>query len=148
MRARNVDHITLAVRDPDAAIELLGAFGFVEGHVALIDGGEPAAYMGMPTMEADHITLVLEGSDPRVEVQLLHFRDLGPDEEEAGPTSHRRLGFNHLALRVDDLSTAAAELADHGVVPISEQMHYISRRLQMFAGPEGITLELVEWVDP
>jgi hypothetical protein len=28
----------------------------------------------------------------------------------------------------------------------SEEMDYISRRLRFFAGPEGITLELVQWV--
>ena len=26
-------------------------------------------------------------------------------------------------------------------------MDYISRKLRFFEGPEGITLELVEWVD-
>ena len=30
---------------------------------------------------------------------------------------------------------------------LSEEMDYISRRLRFFEGPEGITLELVEWVD-
>jgi hypothetical protein len=27
-------------------------------------------------------------------------------------------------------------------------MDYISRKLRFFEGPEGITLELVEWVEP
>jgi hypothetical protein len=31
---------------------------------------------------------------------------------------------------------------------LNEEMDYISRRLRFFEGPEGITLELVEWVDP
>ena len=31
---------------------------------------------------------------------------------------------------------------------LSEELDYISRRLRLFEGPEGITLELVEWVDP
>lgn len=30
---------------------------------------------------------------------------------------------------------------------LSEEMDYISRRLRFFEGPEGITLEMVEWVD-
>ena len=30
---------------------------------------------------------------------------------------------------------------------LSDEMDYISRRLRFFEGPEGITLELVEWVD-
>ena len=59
--ARNPDHVTIAVREVDAAVELLGHFGFRRDHDATIDGGAPAEYMGMPTMRADHVTLVLVG---------------------------------------------------------------------------------------
>jgi hypothetical protein len=30
---------------------------------------------------------------------------------------------------------------------LSDEMDYISRKLRFFEGPEGITLELVEWVE-
>ena len=39
----------------------------------MIDGGPPARYMGMPDMKAQHITLTLEGAEPRFEIQLLEF---------------------------------------------------------------------------
>ena len=58
------------------------------------------------------------------------------------------MGFNHLALRVDDIRAATAHLEAHGVKMLSDEMDYISRRLRFFEGPERITLELVEWVDP
>jgi hypothetical protein len=32
----------------------------------------------------------------------------------------------------------------HGVRPLNEEMDYISRRLQFFEGPDGVTIELVE----
>ena len=35
----------------------------------------------------------------------------------------------------------------NGVTMLSDEMDYISRRLRFFEGPEGITLELVQWVD-
>ena len=35
----------------------------------------------------------------------------------------------------------------NGVNVLSDEMDYISRRLRLFEGPEGITLELVQWVD-
>ena len=35
----------------------------------------------------------------------------------------------------------------NGVNMLSDEMDYISRRLRFFEGPEGITLELVQWVD-
>jgi catechol 2,3-dioxygenase-like lactoylglutathione lyase family enzyme len=145
--ARNPDHLTIAVRDVDAAVELLGHFGFEREHDAVIDGGEPAVFMGMPHMRADHVTLALRDAQPRFEIQLLHFTDDdGLDPAGADPSCRTRLGMNHLALRVDDLAAASAHLRSVGVQPINDEMDFISRRLQFFEGPEGVTIELVEWV--
>lgn len=144
--ARHADHVTLAVRDRDAAIELLGHFGFRVDHVAHIDGGVPAMFMGMPTMHAEHITLALDGP-PRFEIQLLHFEPTPESGASDDPTNLHRLGFNHLALRVDDLDEMAAHLEANGVRPRNDAMSFIGRRLQFFAGPEGTTIELVQWLE-
>jgi len=143
--ARNADHVTLAVRDKDAAIAMLGLFGFRLDHLATIDGGVPAEYMGMPDMRAEHITLALDGP-PRFEIQLLHFEP-EVDAEAIAPSNFTRHGFNHLALRVDDLDDMAAHLEANGVRRQNDAMSFIGRRLQFFEGPEGITIELVEWLD-
>jgi catechol 2,3-dioxygenase-like lactoylglutathione lyase family enzyme len=144
---RNPDHITIAVADATAAIRFFELLGFRKGHVATIDGGGPAAYMGMPDMKAEHITLVLEDAVPRFEIQLLEFDPTPGDDPGQHPTNLRRRGYNHLALRVDDIAAAAAHLEANGVAMLSDELDYISRRLRLFEGPEGITLELVEWVD-
>jgi catechol 2,3-dioxygenase-like lactoylglutathione lyase family enzyme len=115
--------------------------------VAEIDGGVPARYMGMPDMKAQHITLELEGSDPYFEIQLLEFDPMPPEDPGDHPTNLRRRGYNHLAFRVDDIAAVTAHLEANGVNMLSEEMDYISRRLRFFEGPEGITLELVEWVE-
>jgi catechol 2,3-dioxygenase-like lactoylglutathione lyase family enzyme len=143
--ARNADHVTLAVRDKDAAIAMLGLLGFRLDHLAEIDGGVPAAYMGMPDMRADHLTLALDGP-PRFEVQLLHFQP-EPTDGAVEPSNHLRVGFNHLALRVDDLDEMAAHLEANGVRRLNDAMSFIGRRLQFFEGPEGVTIELVEWLE-
>jgi catechol 2,3-dioxygenase-like lactoylglutathione lyase family enzyme len=144
---RNPDHVTVAVADGAAAVEFFGLLGFSPAHVATIDGGPPAEYMGMPDMKAEHITLVLDGADPRFEIQLLVFDPTPGEDPGEHPTNKRRRGYNHVAFRVDDIATASARLVAHGVRMLSEEMDYISRKLQFFEGPEGITLELVEWVD-
>jgi catechol 2,3-dioxygenase-like lactoylglutathione lyase family enzyme len=144
---RNPDHVTVAVADATTAIAFFDLLGFRESHVALIDGGEPARYMGMPDMKARHITLELVGADPPFEVQLLEFDPSPPADPGAHPTNLRRRGYNHLAFRVDDIGAVTDHLVAHGVKLLSEEMDYISRRLRFFEGPEGITLELVEWVD-
>src|SRR5262245_33428676 len=144
---RNPDHVTIAVADAVPAIEFFGLLGFREPHVVTIDGGSPARYMGMPDMKSQHITLVLEGAEPHFEIQLLEFTPTPPDDPGQHPTNLRRRGYNHLAFRVDDITAATSQLVANGVKMLSDEMDYISRRLRFFEGPEGITLELVQWVD-
>jgi catechol 2,3-dioxygenase-like lactoylglutathione lyase family enzyme len=146
---RNPDHVTVAVADARPAIEFFALLGFRKDHQATIDGGEPARYMGMPDMKAQHITLVLDGAEPHFEIQLLEFDPTPAPDVDPGahPTNLRRLGYNHLAFRVDDIESATAHLVANGVTLLSDEMDYISRKLRLFEGPEGITLELVEWVD-
>jgi catechol 2,3-dioxygenase-like lactoylglutathione lyase family enzyme len=143
---RNPDHVTIAVADAGAAIEFFALLGFRKQHVAMIDGGAPARYMGMPDMKAQHITLELEGSEPHFEIQLLVFDPTPAEDVGEHPTNRRRRGYNHLAFRVDDIAAATAHLEANGVTMLSEEMDYINRRLRFFEGPEAITLELVEWV--
>ena len=140
----NPDHITIAVADADRAIAFFALLGFKKGHVATIDGGVPARYMGMPAMKAQHITLALEGANPRFEIQLLAFDPPPGTDPGAHPTNLRKLGFNHLAFRVDDIEATTAQLVANGVTVLSDEMDYISRKLRLFEGPEGITIELVQ----
>ena len=139
--------MTVAVADPERATKFFELLGFKKGHVAMIDGDAPATYMGMPDMKAEHITLVLDGADPRFEIQLLVFDPTPGEDPGEHPTNKRRRGYNHLAFRVDDIGAVSEHLAAHGVRMLSEELDYISRKLRFFEGPEGITLELVEWVD-
>jgi catechol 2,3-dioxygenase-like lactoylglutathione lyase family enzyme len=143
----NPDHVTIAVADAGKAIEFFALLGFREKHVATIDGGAPAKYMGMPAMRAQHITLALEGASPPFEVQLLEFVPPSGTDPGSHPTNLRQRGFNHLAFRVDDIEMVTAHLEANGVVMLSDEMDYISRKLRLFEGPEGITFELVERKD-
>jgi catechol 2,3-dioxygenase-like lactoylglutathione lyase family enzyme len=143
----NPDHITIAVADAGPAIAFFALLGYRKEHVATIDGGAPARYMGMPGMKAQHITLSLEGANPRFEIQLLEFKPTPGTDPGAHPTNLRQRGFNHLGIRVDDIEAATAHLVANGVTMLSEEMDYISRKLRLFEGPEGITLELVQWGD-
>jgi catechol 2,3-dioxygenase-like lactoylglutathione lyase family enzyme len=147
MVIRNPDHVTIAVTDAASAIEFFALLGFRQERVTTIDGGAPAQYMGMSDMKAEHITLALEGCEPRFEVQLLEFEPKPPDDPGEHPTNLRRRGYNHLAFRVDDIKAVTAHLVANGVTMLSDEIDYLSRSLRLFEGPEGITLELVQWVD-
>jgi catechol 2,3-dioxygenase-like lactoylglutathione lyase family enzyme len=138
------DHVTIAVANADRAIAFFALLGFRKDHVAIIDGGIPAQYMGMPGMKAQHITLVLDSADSHFEIQLLEFDPPPGTDPGVHPTNLRKLGFNHLAFRVDDIEAATAHLVANGVTMLSDEMDYISRKLRLFEGPEGITFELVQ----
>jgi hypothetical protein len=50
-----------------------------------------------------------------------------------------------LSFRVDDIEAATVRLVANGVTALSDEMDYINRKLRLFEGPEGITLELAQW---
>ncbi|MEA5417423.1 VOC family protein [Synechococcus sp. BA-132 BA5] len=141
---RHFDHVTVVVRDLAAARRFFGLLGFVEDKAVLISGPQFSNYMGVEGIEADHVTLVLAGATPRLEVQLLHYRHPDPLPEPA-MENLARVGFNHICFAVDDLEAMVARLQAGGVELRNAVMEFHHRRLVFLRGPEGITVELAEW---
>ncbi len=141
---KNFDHLTVVVRDTEEAKRFFGLLGFVEDRAVVIRGEVMDRYMGVPGMEADHITLVLEGASPRCEVQLLHYRHPDPIPDP-NITRLERLGFNHVCFAVDDLAALVGRLTASGVKLRNDVMEFHDRKLVFLVGPEGITVELAEW---
>jgi catechol 2,3-dioxygenase-like lactoylglutathione lyase family enzyme len=83
------DHLTIVVRDTDRAKTFFAILGFKEAMSVVIAGEPFASYMGVPGIEAEHVTLVLENATPRTEIQLLRYRhpDPLPDPHIATSTS-------------------------------------------------------------
>jgi catechol 2,3-dioxygenase-like lactoylglutathione lyase family enzyme len=98
----------------DAARAFFGLLGFKEDKAVVISDPTFAAYMGIPGIEADHVTLALAGADPRVEVQLLRYRRPEP-LTDANIERFDKVGFNHVCSAVDDLEGEVARLRAHGV---------------------------------
>jgi catechol 2,3-dioxygenase-like lactoylglutathione lyase family enzyme len=141
---RNVDHVTIVVRDLESARRFFGLLGFAEDKAVVIRGEVFARYMDVAGLEADHVTLWLPGAEPRFEVQLLHYRRPEP-VDDASRRRLDRLGFNHLCFAVDDLDATLARLTAAGVRQRSERLDFHSRKLVFLEGPEGITVELAQW---
>ena len=141
---RHVDHVTVAVRDLDGARRFFALLGFREERAVVIAGAPFDGYMGVPGIEADHVTLVHETAAPRLEIQLLRYRR---PEAYAGnaPTRLDALGYNHVCFAVDDVDAELARLAAHGITPQSGVLDFHDRKLVFLTGPEGITVELAEW---
>ena len=138
------DHLTIVVRDVDRAKAFFALLGFKEA-ISVIIAGEPfASYMGVPGLEAEHVTLVLEKASPRTEIQLLRYRHPDPL-----PDAHIRdlykLGMNHICFAVDDIEAEVAKFRAGGFTTRNEIMDFHSRKLVFLEGPEGVTVELSQW---
>jgi catechol 2,3-dioxygenase-like lactoylglutathione lyase family enzyme len=142
---KHFDHITVAVRDIDAAKRFFAALGFGLDKDVVIRGEEMERYMGVPGIEAEHVTLVLKGASPRTEIQLLCYRH---PETPADPSipNLARVGFNHICFAVDNMDAEVSRLKDLGISFRNEVMTFHDRKLVYLSGPEGITVELAEWL--
>ena len=144
LTVRHFDHLTIVVRDVERAKAFFALLGFKEAVSVVIKGPVFADYMGVPGIEAEHVTLVLENASPRTEIQLLRY--LNP---ETLPDPHIRdlnkLGLNHVCFAVDDIEAEVARLRGAGFRTRNEIMDFHARKLVFIEGPEGVTVELSQW---
>ncbi len=141
---RTCDHVTIAVEDVAAARAFFELLGFAADHDTVIAGEPFATYMMIGGLEAQHLTMVLSGAEPRFEIQLLHFRHPTPRPD---PNAGRldKLGFNHICFTVDDIDAEVARLKAAGVTFLNDVMDFNGRRLVYFQGPGNVVLELADW---
>jgi catechol 2,3-dioxygenase-like lactoylglutathione lyase family enzyme len=143
---KNADHVTLVVRDVEAAKKFFALLGFQDEIDTVISGEPLSTYMGIKNIESQHVTLVLQGCTPRFEIQLLHYMN-PPILKDPNTTDLHRTGYNHLALRVENLDSEVKRLKEAGVVIKNQPVAFHKRKLVFLAGPEDVTIELVEWLD-
>ena len=141
---KNCDHVTIVVRDVSAAKEFFNLLGFKEDKAVVISGEKFEKYMGVDGIEAQHITMVLAGASPRMEVQLLKY-DHPNSIADPNITNLTKLGYNHVCFAVDDIEAEVEKLKAAGVEILNDVMVFNGRKLVYFVGPEGITMELAQW---
>jgi catechol 2,3-dioxygenase-like lactoylglutathione lyase family enzyme len=139
------DHVTIAVTDIAGAVEFFSLLGFELDKDVVISGQTMDRYMGIENIEARHVTLFLKGAEPRLEVQLLHFHR--PTVIPAPDVSRLdRIGFNHICFAVEDIGDVVARVTAAGIRLRNEVMMFHDRKLVFLEGPEGITVELAQWL--
>ena len=141
---KHFDHVTIVVRDVEKAKKFFGLLGFEDAISVVISGEEMSRYMGIDGIEAEHVTLALADASPQQEVQLLKYRHPDPIPDPS-ITKLNKLGFNHVCFAVDDLEAELRKLRASGVEPQNDIMEFHDQKLVFIRGPEGITLELLEW---
>jgi catechol 2,3-dioxygenase-like lactoylglutathione lyase family enzyme len=141
---RRFDHLTIVVRDLERACRFFGVLGFREAISVVITGEPFASYMGVPEIEADHVTLVLENAAPRTEIQLLHYRHPESISDPHIRDLHK-IGLNHICFAVDDIEAEIRKMRDGGFETRSGILDFHARKLVFLEGPEGVVIELSEW---
>ncbi|WP_444920552.1 VOC family protein [Microbulbifer sp. CnH-101-G] len=142
---KNPDHVTIAVTDLERSKHFFELLDFELKITDVISGEEVAKYMDVSDIEADHLTMVLKGAEPRFEIQLLHYRN--PKIFSDPKISNlARPGYNHLCFRVENIELAVDHLRKNGINIRSHIMEYLHRKLVYIEGPEYITVELAEWL--
>ena len=141
---KHFDHVTIVIKDGEAAKQFFSLLGFIEDKSVVIAGQPFSAYMGVDGIEAEHVTLVLANVSPRTEVQLLKYRHPDPIADPA-ISNLTKLGFNHVCFAVEDMEAEVERLKAKGVRFRNEVMDFHNRKLVFLLGPEGITVELAEW---
>jgi catechol 2,3-dioxygenase-like lactoylglutathione lyase family enzyme len=139
------DHVTIVVRDVGKAKAFFALLGFIEQQSVVIAGGQFARYMGIADIEAEHVTLALAHATPRVEVQLLRYRHPEPIRDD-DIARLNKLGFNHICFTVEDIEAEVRRLSASGIELRNEVMEFHDRKLVFLAGPEGVTVELAQWL--
>lgn len=139
------DHVTVAVTDLPSARRFFELLSFEVTIEATISGEVMGRYMGVPGIEADHVTMVLKNATPHFEIQLLHYRKPQVDSDP-NIVNLARPGFNHLCFAVNDIEALAETLKNEGVRLRNDLMTFHDRKLLLVEGPERITIEFAEWV--
>ena len=144
---KHFDHVTVVVEDEAEAKRFFAILGFVEDQTVVIKGERFATYMGIPGLEARHVTLVAKDVTPRMEIQLLKY--LHPDPL---PDPHikdlNEIGFNHVCFAVDDIDGVINRVEQAGFRTRAGILDFHSRKLAFLWGPGGVTIELSEWYAP
>jgi catechol 2,3-dioxygenase-like lactoylglutathione lyase family enzyme len=141
---KNFDHLTVVVNDIDNARRFFGVLGFDEAASVVISGERFADYMGVPGIEAQHVTLALRNATPRTEIQLLRYLHPTSPQNPDIRDLHK-IGFNHVCFAVEDIETEVARLAAAGYHTRNDILDFHARKLVFIDGPEGITVELAQW---
>jgi methylmalonyl-CoA epimerase len=127
----DIDHVGIAVRDLDAAIE----------HYRRVFDVEPDHREVVESQGVEEVLIRVGGSS----IQLLGA--LGPDTPVGRFLDKRGPGVHHVGYRVDDLAAALERLRAEGVPLIDEEPRPGSRGTRIaFVHPQGMDGVLIELV--
>lgn len=139
-----IDHINIVVCDLERAKSFFLDLGFSLEHEGDLEGAWISSVVGLPEVRARYAKLTLPNNTCALE--LVTYYSPGVVEESL-PNQANRLGYRHIAFRVEDIDSVVHTLQQKDVSFFSEIFTYepTNKKLVYFSGPEGIILELAQY---
>ncbi len=136
------DHVGVVVDDLEAVIAFFVGLGFERDAAWVGEGVGVDKVVGLEGVRAE--VVMVRTPDGSGTLELIKFH-APADHEGAQPLSANRLGFRHIAIEVDDLSTILEGLRARGFNTIGEVYDFEgSYRDCYLRGPEGLIVELAQ----
>ena len=149
----SIDHINIVVKDLERSVRFyVDLLGLEETRRAYLEGAWIEQIVGLKEVQAEVVYVQPHGGGPRIE--LIHYR--APEgvvlPECAQPNT---MGLRHVAFRVEKMDAIHRRLVAAGVefvgppakVPGDVVRHDAGdKRLCYFHDPDGVILELAEYV--
>ena len=141
---KKIDHIGLVVSDLEAAKDFFLVLGFTIVKRQLLEGEWLNKVVNLSDAKGEYIALTIP--DTQTNLELLKFYT-----PEGNRDSHismsNQIGFRHIALEVKNIESVVVDLKKQGITFFSEiQTFNHQKKLCYFLGPEGIILELAEYL--
>jgi catechol 2,3-dioxygenase-like lactoylglutathione lyase family enzyme len=141
---KKIDHINIVVQDLEAAKNFFLNLGFIVLRQGILEGEWIDKMVNLPQVKAEHITLTIPQTQTNLEL-IKYYTPEGQDDPQVSMPNH--MGFRHMALEVKDIESAVWDLKQKGISFFGDiQMYNNAKKLCYFLGPEGIILELDEYL--
>jgi catechol 2,3-dioxygenase-like lactoylglutathione lyase family enzyme len=144
---QKIDHINIVVSDLKASANFFSTLGFEEVNRAELSGPWIDEVVGLKDVNATFVALQIPDSETVLELIQYHNPSGETDKNIGQPN---QIGFRHMALSVDNISTLYRKLVKKGVTasPIhtwEDRKNCRTKKLCYFKGPDGILLELAQY---
>lgn len=142
---KKIDHINVVVKDLEQSKNFFLNLGFSVQREGILEGEWIDKLTEMRKVKAVYVGLTLPGHETNLE--LLHFishENLTTWDNDVP----NKTGFRHLSFEVDDIESFENKLKALGIDFVTEVQNYegTDKKLCFFKGPEGIMLELAEYI--
>jgi glyoxylase I family protein len=143
MTVQRLSHIGICVSELERSVSFYrDALGFQELSRLQVKGPEPERLLNIAGGELQAVYLERDGT----RIELLHYPVAGHQQADT-PRPMNKLGFTHLSLRVADLESVVADVAQNGGTNLADTRidnDTWGSKAVFVTDPDGLRIELLQ----